>query len=67
MELTDSSIRLLQWVETREPVLGMFHVMTDIRPLVTRGLIQIETIVPSRRKLRITDAGRAALEACAAS
>jgi hypothetical protein len=65
MELTDSTLRLLQWISSREPVLGMFHVMTDIRPLIAEGLIEMETIVPSQRKLRITEAGRARLEATA--
>jgi hypothetical protein len=62
MELTESRMRVLEWIATREPVIGVFHVMTDIAPMIAHGLVEQKKIAPAQRQLMLTDDGRAALE-----
>lgn len=67
MELNDSQKRVLKWVESQQPVIGMFHVMTEIRPMIAGGLVEQRCLMPSKRQLLITEAGRAALKQLAAN
>ena len=38
MQLNLEQKKLLRWVEAKQPVLGIFHVMTDLRPMIDKGL-----------------------------
>ncbi len=40
MQLNVEQKKLLQWIEAKQPVIGIFHVMTDIRPMIDKGLIE---------------------------
>jgi hypothetical protein len=62
MEITESRVRVLEWIATRQPVIGVFHVMTDIAPMIAHGLVEQRNIAPAQRQLTLTDDGRAALE-----
>jgi len=62
MELNASHRKVLEWIEATQPVIGIFHVMTDIAPMIAKGLVEQRSLMPSKRQLLITDAGRAALE-----
>ncbi len=61
MELNGQQKRLLQWVEAKQPIIGMFHVMTDIKPMIDHGLIEAKPTPRSKGQLVITDAGKTAL------
>jgi hypothetical protein len=61
MELNGQQKKLLQWVEAKQPVIGMFHVMTEIKPMIDGGFIESRPAPRSKGQLVITDAGKAAL------
>ena len=61
MELNGHQKKLLQWVEAKQPVIGLFHVMTEIKPMIEVGLIENRPVPRSKGQLVITDAGKAAL------
>ncbi len=61
MELNGQQKKLLQWVEAKQPVIGMFHVMTEIKPMIDVGFIENRPAPRSKGQLVITDAGKAAL------
>jgi hypothetical protein len=61
MQLNGEQKKLLQWVEARQPIIGMFHVMTDIKPMIDNGLIESRPASGAKGQLVITDAGKAAL------
>lgn len=61
MQLNAEQKKLLEWVEAKEPTLGIFHVMTDLKPMIDGGFIESRPIPRSKGQLVITDAGRAAL------
>jgi hypothetical protein len=62
MQLTPSHQKVLEWIEAQQPVIGMFHVMTEIGPMIANGLVEQRSVLPSKRQLIITEAGRAALK-----
>ena len=61
MQLNGEQKRLLEWVEAKQPVIGMFHVMTDIKPMIDGGYIERLPVPGSKGRLVITDMGKAAL------
>jgi hypothetical protein len=61
MQLNGEQKKLLEWVEAKQPVIGIFHVMTDIAPMIDGGLIEARPVPRTKGQLVITDAGRAAL------
>ncbi len=61
MQLNGEQKRLLQWVEAKQPVIGIFHVMTDIKPMIESGFIENRPAPRSKGQLVITEAGKAAL------
>ena len=61
MQLNDGQKKLLEWVEAKQPVIGMFHVMTDIKPMIDGGFIESRPVPRSKGQLVITDQGKAAL------
>ena len=36
MQLNVDQKKLLRWIEAKQPVIGIFHVMTDLRPMMPR-------------------------------
>jgi hypothetical protein len=63
MQLNVEQKKLLQWVEAKQPVLGIFHVMTDLRPMIDKGLIETRPVVGAKGRLLITEVGKNALAA----
>lgn len=61
MQLNGEQRRLLQWIEAKEPVLGVFHVMTDLAPMIREGLVESRPVPRAKGQLVITEAGKAAL------
>jgi hypothetical protein len=61
MQLNGEQKRLLEWVEAKQPVIGIFHVMTDIKPMIDNGFIESRPVPRSKGQLVITDLGKAAL------
>jgi hypothetical protein len=61
MQLSGEQKKLLKWIEARQPRIGMFHVMTDIKPMIDRGLIESRPTNGAKGQLVITDAGKTAL------
>jgi hypothetical protein len=61
MQLNGEQRRLLQWIEAKEPVIGVFHVMTDLAPMIRDGLIENRPVPRSKGQLVLTEAGKAAL------
>lgn len=61
MSLNGEQKKLLEWVEAKQPVLGLFHVMTDLAPMIDEGFIEKRPAPRSKGQLVITDAGKAAL------
>jgi hypothetical protein len=63
MQLNTEQRKLLQWIEAKQPVLGFFHVMTDLKPMIDGGFVEAKPTPRSKGQLVITDAGKAALTA----
>ncbi len=63
MQLNDVQMKLLQWVEAKQPTIGMFHVMTDIKPMIEGGFIETRPVPAAKGKLVLTDLGKSALTA----
>ncbi len=63
MQLNVEQKKLLQWIEAKQPVLGIFHVMTDLRPMIDKGLIETRPVVGAKGRLLITEIGKNALAA----
>jgi hypothetical protein len=61
MQLNASHKKVLQWIEAQQPVIGLFHVMTDLKPMIESGLVERRHVLPSKSQLVITDLGKAAL------
>lgn len=61
MQLNPEQKKLLEWIEAKEPVLGMFHVMTDLKPMIDGGFIESRPVPRTKGQLLITDQGKAAL------
>jgi hypothetical protein len=61
MQLNVEQKKLLRWVEAKQPVLGIFHVMTDLRPMIDKGLIETRPVVGAKGRLLITEVGKNAL------
>ena len=61
MTLDGHQVKLLKWVEAKQPVIGMFHVMTEIKPMIDRGFIENRPVPRQKGQLVITEAGRVAL------
>lgn len=61
MQLNGEQKKLLAWVEASQPRIGFFHVMTDIKPMIDKGLIESRPAHGSKGQLVITNAGIAAL------
>ena len=60
MQLNAGQKKLVEWVEAKQPVLGMFHVMTDLKPMIDGGFIESRPTPRSKGRLVITEAGKAA-------
>jgi hypothetical protein len=63
MQLNLEQKKLLRWIEAKQPVLGFFHVMTDLRPMIDKGLIESRPVVGAKGRLLITEVGKSALAA----
>jgi hypothetical protein len=63
MQLNVEQKKLLRWIEAKQPVLGLFHVMTDLRPMIDKGLIESRPVVGAKGRLLITEVGKSALAA----
>jgi hypothetical protein len=63
MQLNVEQKKLLQWIEAKQPVLGIFHVMTDLRPMIDKGLVESRPVVGKRGQLLLTEIGKNALAA----
>ena len=61
MQLNGDQRDLLKWVEAKEPVLGVFHNMANIKPMIDGGFIETRPVPRTKGRLVITDAGKAAL------
>jgi hypothetical protein len=61
MQLNVEQKKLLRWIEAKQPVIGIFHVMTDLRPMIDKGLIESRPVVGAKGRLVITDVGKTAL------
>ena len=61
MELNGQQKKLLEWIDAKQPVIGLFHVMTDIKPMIDGGLIEAKPTPRSKGQLVVTDAGKTAL------
>lgn len=61
MQLNAEQKKLFEWIETRQPKIGFFHVMTDFKPMIDKGLIESRPIYGAKGQLVITNAGKAAL------
>ncbi len=61
MQLNGEQRRLLEWVDAKQPVIGLFHVMTDIKPMIDGGFIESRPAPRSKGQLVITDLGKAAI------
>jgi len=61
MHLEPSQKKVLEWIEAQQPVIGLFHVMTDIKPMIETGLVERRPVLPSKTQLVITNLGKAAL------
>ena len=61
MHLEPSQKKVLEWIEAPQPVIGLFHVMTDIKPMIETGLVERRPVLPSKTQLVITNLGKAAL------
>ena len=61
MQLNVEQKKLLRWIEAKQPVIGIFHVMTDLRPMIDKGLIESRPVAGARGRLVITDVGKTAL------
>ena len=62
MELDNHQKRLLEWVEAKQPVIGLFHNMANINPMIDRGFIESRPVPRTKGQLLITAAGRAVLD-----
>ena len=62
MQLDVHQQKLLRWVEAKEPVLGIFHNMSEIKPMIEGGFIENRPVPRQKGKLILTEAGKAALE-----
>ena len=63
MSLDREQRKLLQWIEAKQPVIGLFHNMENIKPMIEGGLIENRPAPRSKGQLVITDQGKAALTA----
>ena len=63
MSLDRDQRKLLQWIEAKQPVIGLFHNMANIKPMIEGGLIESRPVPRSKGQLVITDVGKAALTA----
>jgi hypothetical protein len=54
--------KLLRWVEAKEPVLGIFFNMSELKPMIDGGLIENRPVPRQKGQLVLTEAGKAALE-----
>ena len=63
MSLDRDQRKLLQWIEAKQPVIGLFHNMTNIKPMIEGGLIESRPVPRSKGQLVIPDVGKAALTA----
>lgn len=61
MTLDGQQVKLLKWVEAKQPVIGIFHVMTDIKPMIDGGYIENRPVPRQKGQLLLTDAGKALL------
>ncbi|UDL94896.1 MULTISPECIES: hypothetical protein [Lichenihabitans] len=61
MQLNGEQKRLLEWVDAKQPVIGIFHVMTDIKPMIDNGFIEARPSPRAKGQLVLTDLGKAAL------
>ena len=61
MQLNVEQKKLLRWIEAKQPVIGIFHVMTDLRPMIDKGLVESRPVVGAKGRLVITDVGKTAL------
>ena len=61
MQLDVHQQKLLRWVEAKEPVLGIFHNMSEIKPMIEGGFIENRPVPRQKGQLVLTQAGRAAL------
>ena len=62
MQLDVHHHKLLRWVEAKEPVLGIFHNMAEIKPMIEGGFIENRPVPRQKGQLVLTEAGRAALQ-----
>ena len=63
MSLDRDQRKLLQWIEAKQPVIGLFHNMANIKPMIEGGLIENRPVPRSKGQLVITNEGKAALTA----
>ena len=61
MQLNTSHRKVLEWIDAQQPVIGMFHVMTDIKPMIEEGFVERRKVLPAKSQLILTDRGKAAL------
>jgi hypothetical protein len=61
MQLNGEQKKLLEWIRAKEPVIGLFYVMSNIQPMIEGGLIERRPAPRSHTQLFITDVGEAAL------
>jgi hypothetical protein len=61
MQLNLEQKKLLRWIEAKQPVIGIFHVMANLRPMIDKGLIETRAVVGTKGRLVITEAGKTAL------
>ena len=62
MELDGHQKKLLEWVEAKQPVIGLFHNMQNIKPMIDGGFIESRPVPRMKGQLLITAAGKAVLE-----
>lgn len=62
MQLDSHQEKLLRWVEAKEPVLGIFHNMSEIKPMIEGGFIENRPVPRQKGQLVLTEAGKAALQ-----
>jgi hypothetical protein len=65
MQMTLSHRKVLEWIEAQQPIIGLFHVMTDIKPMIDQGLVERRPVLPAKSQLILTPRGRAALTSVA--
>ena len=61
MQLNGQQKKLLEWVEAKQPVLGLFHNMENIKPMIDGGFIENRPVPRAKGQLVITLAGKALL------